>query len=56
MLILQGSIEQIKDPIPFLTREIVLICDYKLKPGWKLQLSWGTYALAVDVDFPRILP
>ncbi len=41
MLVLQVSIEQIKDLIPFLIREIGSIFDHKLNIGWKLVIKSG---------------
>jgi hypothetical protein len=41
MLVLQGSLEQIKNLIPFLIREIGSIFGHKLNLGWKLVISLG---------------
>ncbi len=51
MLILQGSIEQIKDLIPFLIREIGSIFDHKLNIGWKLVVNLGYACISVKGRF-----
>jgi hypothetical protein len=51
MLILQESVEQIKDLIPFLIREIGSIFDHKLNLGWKLVINLGYACISVKGRF-----